>query len=200
MWWFRTAGSKWNISLDVTPFKTFIWSHVLCCSLDQNICNNWGAEMQKPLDQWFSTSFLETRCSAHFVCLPPLFNTPDLNHQLIRRDLHELNWVCPIRETYKMCRAENHWSRRHLHQKWGTGRVTGFLYLFLRLLKYFPNYSVLVFKLLSFFFNPLFRQIRIGSEFLMVSTATCAIATSINVNLNNLLLILKCIFAKHWII
>lgn len=31
-------------------------------------------------------------CSAHF-CMSPLFVTPDSDHQLVRWELHELNWV-----------------------------------------------------------------------------------------------------------
>ncbi len=38
-------------------------------------------------------------------CVSPLFNTPDSDHQLIKREIHVLNRVCQIRETYKMCRA-----------------------------------------------------------------------------------------------
>ncbi len=39
-------------------------------------------------------------------CMPPLFNTPDSDHQLTRRETHELNWVCQIKGTYQMCRAK----------------------------------------------------------------------------------------------
>ncbi len=38
-------------------------------------------------------------------CISLLFNTPDSDHQLIRREIHELHCVCQIRDTYKMCRA-----------------------------------------------------------------------------------------------
>ncbi len=48
----------------------------------------------------------------------PLFNTPDSDPQLIRREFHGLHCVCLIRETYKMCRSvgprnriENHCAR-----------------------------------------------------------------------------------------
>ncbi len=37
--------------------------------------------------------------------MSPLFNTPDSDNQLIRREIHELHCVCQIRETHKMCRA-----------------------------------------------------------------------------------------------
>ncbi len=47
---------------------------------------------------------LETHNSAYFVCLS-YSTTPDLDHQLIRRELPELNYVCQIREAYKICSA-----------------------------------------------------------------------------------------------
>lgn len=36
-----------------------------------------------------------------------LYNTPDSDNQLIRWELHELNWLCQNRETYEMCRVVN---------------------------------------------------------------------------------------------
>ncbi len=36
-------------------------------------------------------------------CMSPLSDTPNSTHQLVR--LQDLNWVCLLRETYKMCRA-----------------------------------------------------------------------------------------------
>ncbi len=34
-----------------------------------------------------------------------LIYTPDSDHQLIKKELHELKLVCQIRETSKMCRS-----------------------------------------------------------------------------------------------
>lgn len=33
------------------------------------------------------------------------FNAPDSGHELVMRPLHELNQVCQMKETYKMCSA-----------------------------------------------------------------------------------------------
>lgn len=44
--------------------------------------------------RWFSTQLLYT------FCISSSFNTPDSDHQIFRKEFHELNWVCHIRETY----------------------------------------------------------------------------------------------------
>ncbi len=58
----------------------------------------------RSLRRWFSILVLADPLLCTF-CMSPLFNTPDSDHQLVRREIHELNWVFQIRETYKMCRA-----------------------------------------------------------------------------------------------
>ncbi len=52
--------------------------------------------LHNTLDQWFSIHVLGTHCSAHFVF--SLFNTPDSDHQLIKREIHVLNWVSDKRD------------------------------------------------------------------------------------------------------
>lgn len=89
---------------------------------------NWTSKLMRTLlEQWFSilgthsTSFLgqgqwkltepaekslalsPAGDSQHITVYVCLISTPDWYHQLIRRELHELNWVCQIGETSKMC-------------------------------------------------------------------------------------------------
>ncbi len=52
------------------------------------ISNNWKYSTHSPLGQRFSTPVLAPPRSAHFACLCCL-NTPDSDHQLIRRKFHE---------------------------------------------------------------------------------------------------------------
>lgn len=56
-----------------------------------------------------STLVLGIHCSAHLVYF--LFNAPDIDHQLFRRELHETELSVSVsdkRETYKMCRTVGH--------------------------------------------------------------------------------------------
>ena len=57
----------------------------------------------RTLRQWFSILVLGTQSSAQFVCLPHLTHLIQIIISLGKSS--ELNWVCQIKETYKMCRA-----------------------------------------------------------------------------------------------
>ncbi len=107
-----TSNLHYYTSCTLTTLHCCKVSFLQCCHIkryNKIFTQIWGVysllwDTVRSLRRWFSILVLADSLLCTF-CMSPLFNTPDSDHQLVRREIHELNWVFQIRETYKMCRA-----------------------------------------------------------------------------------------------